>query len=596
MSLDETSSTKRTRASGDVLDFLLREFEQNHNPSPELRKEISEKTNMTEKAVRIWFQNRRAKIRKFERMGKNLASTTTTATNSIGSNFDPDKLGQMGATALGPARHGSVPSSRSNSMSVHSQMSPNNLYMSQAQLPIDVNEKYCFIDISSLSVGSWQRIKSGYHDELALRKYLVNLSPFALNNIMPNVDLLVILSKKNFEINYFFSAISNNSKILFRIFYPVSSIVTCSLLDNNINKENNELRVLLSHQPKFSVYFFNGANSTANQWSICDDFSEDQQVSTAYSQDAAAPVIPHVLVGAKSSLQFLNTFIMENNLLYAAQALGPAPAQAAPAPAPVPALAADHFNPDELWDDPHPGFHDAAAAVFLAEAVPGFSPSRPDSYKLKGFSPLGAEFDSDTSPNSITSNQSNLQDASTGTSKRNSRALFNKINPGLAATTTKSADLGPAAHYDTNASAYDDMFAANTPDFFAPLPGPNQALAHGPTPAHLAQRLHQRPPAASPNVAYTHQTHDDAGAMAGGVAVVSAGLGPDLLGSQSNTPLNGLVDLGVNHTPLDFTLQNTEFDGLEAHHYNAGYGNDASPPEDVGNNHVDSVIDYNYYQ
>ncbi|CUM62808.1 uncharacterized protein PRCAT00000366001 [Priceomyces carsonii] len=285
MSADDNGSSKRTRASGEVLDFLLQEFENNHNPSPEQRKEISDRTNMSEKAVRIWFQNRRAKMRKFERMGVNNNGASSSYSNT-------------------PSHTGS-------------QVSSSDQYVSLVLgIPIEINEKYCFIDCTSLSVGSWQRIKSGDHNESLLINNLVNLSPFTIDSIMVQVDLLVILSKRNFEINYFFSAESNNSKILFRIFYPISSIVTCSLVDNNISKENIELRLSLSHQPKFSVYFFNGVSSDTNQWSICDDFSEGQQVSQAHCGEGGSST-PHVLVGFKNSLQFLNSFILENNQAHA---------------------------------------------------------------------------------------------------------------------------------------------------------------------------------------------------------------------------------------------------------------------------------------
>lgn len=284
----EDSAPKRTRASGEVLDYLLHEFENNHNPSPEQRKEISDKTNMTEKAVRIWFQNRRAKLRKFERMWKS---------------------GDPQAGPKGPSSYSSGRTYSGNSRELSSPDVPDS-----STIPIELNEKYSFIDCSSLSVGSWQRVRSGCHDEKLLKENLVNLSPFALNTVMENVDLLVLLSKKDSEVNYFFSAISNNSKILFRIFYPVSSIVTCSLLDNNISKRDNELRVSLSFQPKFSVYFFNEISTVANQWSVCDDFSEDQQVSSAFCSEGGS-AIPHVLVGSRDSLDFLNNFVLENNTI-----------------------------------------------------------------------------------------------------------------------------------------------------------------------------------------------------------------------------------------------------------------------------------------
>lgn len=261
MSLDESSGSKRTRASGEVLDYLIRQFNGNHNPSPEQRKEISLKTNMNEKAVRIWFQNRRAKLRKSEKL---LKSDESSLSEKLSINHD---------------------------------------------IPIDINEYYGFIDCSSLSVGSWQRIKSGFHDSNLLITNLLKLSPMNLYQIMVNVDLLVVLSKKNNEINYFFSAISNNNKILFRIFYPINSIITCSILDNNIIKKSAELRISLKSPPKFSVYFGNHVN---NQWSLCEDFSEGQQVSQAFVTEKNTTCTPHVLVGVKNALQFLHGYITDN--------------------------------------------------------------------------------------------------------------------------------------------------------------------------------------------------------------------------------------------------------------------------------------------
>ncbi|ODV78761.1 homeobox-domain-containing protein, partial [Suhomyces tanzawaensis NRRL Y-17324] len=338
MSSDENSS-KRTRASGEVLDFLLQEFDRNHNPTPDQRKEISERTGMAEKAVRIWFQNRRAKLRKVERMSssssipvKKAGSHHSSRSNSFGHDERPFTSAANGAHSGNTGNGGN-----------------------NGTIPIEVNDTYCFIDCSSLLVGSWQRIKSGVHDEQALRTKFVNLSPFTLNTVMNSVDLLVILSKKNLEINYFFLAVLNHSKILFRIFYPISSIVSTSLLDNNIHKESNELRLSFAHQPKFSVYFFNGVNANANQWSICDDFSEGHQVSLAHMNEGGT-LTPHVLVGVKTSLQYLNA----------------------------------HF---------------AGSTTALVTAHP---PVKHASSGLSGFSPL-ANFDAAASPNSLASAGSHFQ-------------------------------------------------------------------------------------------------------------------------------------------------------------------------------------------
>lgn len=300
---DETAN-KRTRASGEVLEYLLREFDKNQNPTPDQRKDISERTNMSEKAVRIWFQNRRAKLRKFERMGKPVKGSTN-GKNTFNANSSSNNV----ATGASSTYSGSsIHSSRSNSYTSISAL------QALSTLPVEVNEKYCFVDCLSLSVGSWQRIKSGEHDT-NLSLSLVNLAPYTLNNAMTSVDLMVILSRRNQEINYFFLAVSNNSKILFRIFYPITSIVQCLLLDNNINKESNELRLNLSRKPKFSVFFFDSVNSSLNQWSICDDFSEAQQVSNAYYAPGGTST-PHVLVGPKHALLYLKSFITEHNLVH----------------------------------------------------------------------------------------------------------------------------------------------------------------------------------------------------------------------------------------------------------------------------------------
>lgn len=508
---DDTATSKRTRASGEVLEFLLQEFEANNNPLPEQRREISDKTAMTEKAVRIWFQNRRAKIRKVERMSK------TGGPVSVSGSY------RAAATA-------SIHSLRLNSLSFNdyqSQMSPSGVYPPSAGAPpIELNDKYCFIDCLSLLVGSWQRIKLGYHDEQFLAQNLVNLLPFTLNSIMPNVDLLVILLKRNFEINYFFLAILNNLKILFRIFYPISAIRTCLLLDNNINKENSELRVDLAHQPKFSVYFFNGVTSQRNQWSICDDFSEGQQVSQAYLADGGSHT-PHVLVGVKNLLQYLNLFILQNNQV------------------------------GQFTSEPE-------SFQFGHGHTPAWEEPQNDSvYKVKDLLPLG-QFDSDISPNSITSNTSHGNGLPLTAA---APSAYDDAFPSHHSTTNSVSNF--AGHLNGQQAEFDDMFNPNTPDF-VPAPTSGTKIAPRAEPLIHSPSTHVQD--------YTHQHGGD--------------------GTHSPFP----TDLFA-HENFDFDVQNDYTNSPNDHtsqygqnlHYsnssaqNGDYANNSSS----ANNQVDSFIDFN---
>ncbi|ONH68277.1 Regulatory protein PHO2 [Cyberlindnera fabianii] len=143
---------------------------------------------------------------------------------------------------------------------------------------------------------------------------LSNLSPQSINEIMTNsTDLMLIISKKNFEINYFFSAITDNSKILFRIFYPISSVNDCSISfaqDAEGKEPSCELKIHLNKPPKFAVSFSHLIVQNNNQWSICDDFSEGHQVNDAFIGGSG---IPHVFSGLEQSLKFMNSFILDYN-------------------------------------------------------------------------------------------------------------------------------------------------------------------------------------------------------------------------------------------------------------------------------------------
>lgn len=302
----KSSKPKRTRATGETLDFLKQEFDLNPNPTTQRRKKISELTGLPEKNVRIWFQNRRAKLRK---SGGQPKSGTGNAIESGSGGSAPEEINEC-ATYFD-------------------------------RIPLKINNNYYFTDICSITVGSWNRMKSGAlrRENLPMIRDLSNLSPNSINQIMSNAtDLMVLISKKNSEINYFFSAMANNTKILFRIFFAISSVVNCSLTletediteaggegdndeEHDMNEKNGpiggrleslaELKLAVSRPPNFAVFFLdNSEEGNGNQWSICEDFSEGRQVHDAF---VGGSNMPHALKGSESSLKFMNSLILDYN-------------------------------------------------------------------------------------------------------------------------------------------------------------------------------------------------------------------------------------------------------------------------------------------
>ncbi|QPG73258.1 hypothetical protein FOA43_000566 [Brettanomyces nanus] len=279
--------TRRSRASGDILELLVAEFNKTSNTNSTIRKAIAIRTGMSERSVRIWFQNRRAKERKIEKMKKEKEQQQQQS-------HPPQNMGMFSVQQDIP-RSGET-------------------------MPIEINEKYSMIDCRSLSVGQWQRMRSGSIDKSNLNE-LHNLSPRLLNLLLGSTDLLVILSKKDHELNYFFSGVFQNDKVLFRIFFPAVNVVRTSFIDNQTQKAIGELQVTSSHaqlqmelsaSPKFAVHFLRDPNTgqeNANQWSICEDFSEGQQVASAHIGEGGTG-IPHILTGSLSHLQYLNTAIL----------------------------------------------------------------------------------------------------------------------------------------------------------------------------------------------------------------------------------------------------------------------------------------------
>ncbi|KAL6930836.1 hypothetical protein ACO0R3_003959 [Hanseniaspora guilliermondii] len=315
----------RTRIPREILDVFLQEFKKNISPSSEDRKRIAEQCNIEEKKVRIWFQNKRAKLKKIQNKMNNQNTNQQNLSyenQQHNANGYPNQMNYF------------------NNENVHNDqgqfMMDDELDMDSIfdNVPWGLNKNYHFIDSSSVSVGGWKRVKNGHlldtvneeHGDtcaktMELVENLSNLSPKSIDSIMgDSTDLLLIISNKNNEINYFFSAIADGKKILFRVFFPIYSVANCSISvskdaincngkDSEDDEELSQLSLMLNRPPKFAVYFTEGEDGD-NQWNICDDFSEDKQVSMSF---IGSYEIPHIITGLEDSLKRMNSLILEYN-------------------------------------------------------------------------------------------------------------------------------------------------------------------------------------------------------------------------------------------------------------------------------------------
>lgn len=265
--------TRRARLNGKSLEILMEEFQKCPNPSPEIRKLIANRVNIAERSVRIWFQNRRAKIRKSEKL-KNYQYNY-----SEDQYYDGKDLGKC--------------------------------------ISLIINPEYYFIQSKSISVGHWERIKQDCATNYMFAPKLDDLLPLSVEELMEDpLDLAVILLQKNRQLNYIFTSVSHEEKVIFRIYYSLLSVESCTLTSIPANAPtdskplNSEITLFLNKPPQFAVYFTRTFNlhSGPDTWTVAEDFSIDHQVKNAFVGPGGKN-IPHRVVGRTLHLDYLHKLI-----------------------------------------------------------------------------------------------------------------------------------------------------------------------------------------------------------------------------------------------------------------------------------------------
>ena len=310
--------SKRHRVQPEALKQLKILYKSTTHPSIQERKELSQRINMSERSVTVWFQNRRANQKKKKIIADERRRKRRTHSRSGNRSSDSEEFDSNDEESENDE------DGNSNSLSDESEEDREKLDLFD-KIPLDINMNYNFIDIGLISVGSWNRRKSGAMSPDGQRRVqqMRNLSPSSIYSILNDeTDMIVLISKKNQEINYFFCVQSETGKILFRMFYPIRIVANCTLTlesDTDLTSKREtvnigELRLDLDKPPTFAVHYSNSNNPDIqnlpdqNQWSLCGDFSDGRQVTDAY---IGGSNMPHCLRGLQSSLIYMNSLILE---------------------------------------------------------------------------------------------------------------------------------------------------------------------------------------------------------------------------------------------------------------------------------------------